>query len=71
MVSCQPFLRYFLHLLDAGFILCYIVYHISIIYIYFVTGGAAGCHFDNFCCTTLMADPFGFPEISVYIYVYM
>ena len=22
----------------------YIVYHISIIYIYFVTGGATGCH---------------------------
>ena len=53
MVSCQPFLRHFWHLLDAGFILCYIVYHISIIYIYFVTGGAAGCHFDNFSAVLL------------------
>ena len=51
--------------------MCCIFYHISIIYIYFVNGGAAGCHFDNFSLHHFDGGCLGFPEISVYIYVHM
>ena len=51
------------------YIMLYIVYHITIIYIYFVTGGATGCHLDNFSLYHFDGGSFRFSR--VYIYVYM